>query len=496
MRKLALAVLALALLLPLGLQAQDEAEKDSKEKSHKKLLEQIEEYKKWVSNTRGKEFISKFKVTVRDKDELLKSLVKKAEEPESLKQLEDARKVCVKLGLIKKNLDVKKLMLDMLTEQIAGFYDPENDELCVMEKTMTGPMAEVATSHEIFHALQDQYYNLDVMMKAVRNNDDMGLVVGAIVEGEATLGGYEYLAAKTGQSIVNNPMDIGAMLKKLSDMTMKTQPDSAMAKTPAILRETLLFRYVEGTSFVQRFLKLHKSWKKLDLLFDNPPRSSEQVMHPEKYFDKEKVDYPVQVIIPRLHEQLEGKWKEVATNTMGEFQTRLLLAEYIDKEKAAAAAAGWDGDRYTMFESTEKGGPQIIAWLSVWDSAEDAQEFVKGYAELLTKRFKKELTLVENGYFLKTGEGDETVLVESSGTQVLVIQGAPASLVPKVREQALKARQVVSEEKGFADLVKNKLELPAASEKEGTGTQEKTEEKSDEEPAEKPKEKEPSSKDF
>jgi hypothetical protein len=492
MRKLVVIIAALTLLVPLRLPAQDEVEKSGKEESQEKLLEKIETYKKWVSQTRGKEFISKFKVTVKDKEDLRKSLVEKAGEPESLRQLEQARKVCVKLGLIDKNLDVKKLMLEMLTEQIAGFYDPENDELCVMEKTMTGIMADVAGAHEIFHALQDQYYHLDAMLKSTRTNEDMGLVVGAIVEGEANLGGFEYVAAKMGQSIVNGPIDFGKMFRQSVDKDLKDRPDSPMAKAPSILRDPLLFRYIEGSSFVQRYLKKHKSWKKLDQLFDNPPLSSEQIMHPEKYLDEEKADYPVQIILPELHEKLEGKWKEVATNTMGEFQTKLLLAEYIDKEKAAAAAAGWDGDRYTMIESEEEGGPQIIAWLSVWDTMQDAQEFVKGYAELLTKRFKKELTLVETGYFLETGEGTDTVLVEFSGTQALVIQGAPASLVPAVRAEVLKARQVEMKEKDFGDLAKQKLELPKAPEK----ASEEPEKQPEEKPEKKPGEKEPSSKDF
>ena len=483
MRKLTAALLALALLVPLWLPAQDEAEKNDKDETQKKLVERVETYKKWVSETRGKKFISKFKVVVKNKEELRKGLVAKIEEPETVKQLETARKFCIKLGLIDKDLDVKTLMLEMLTEQVAGFYDPEKDELCVMEKTMSGIEAEVAGAHEVFHALQDQYYHLDAMMKLARTNEDMGLVVGAIVEGEANLGGYEYILARTGQSVIKSPMDFGRMFKQLVGMQLKSQPDSAAAKAPAIIRDTLLFRYLEGSTFVQRFLKRHKSWKKLDLLFDNPPLSSEQIMHPEKYLDMEKVDYPVQIIIPRLHEKLEGKWQEVVTNTMGEFQTKLLLAEYIDKEKAAAAAAGWDGDRYIMIESTEKGGPQIIAWLSVWDSQQDAQEFVKGYAELLTKRFKKELTLVGTGYFVETGEGSDTVLVEFSGTQALVIQGAPASLVPKIREQVLKARQIEMKEKSFSELAKHKLELPKKAEPA-------------KEPEEKPKEKEPSSKDF
>jgi hypothetical protein len=320
-------------------------------------------------------------------------------------------------------------------------------------------------------------------------------------------------------------MDFGTVVRQAMSRQLRARPDSPVAKAPSVLRDTLLFRYIEGSSFVQKFLKKHGSWKKLDLLFDNPPLSSEQIMHPEKYMDRDKVDYPVKVIMPKLHEKLEGEWEEVATNTMGEYQTRLLLSEYIDvpeakkpsaegpseepsiprpadkarkrTNKAAAAAAGWDGDRYTMIESTEKGGPQIIVWLSVWDTMQDAQEFVKAYAELLSRRFKKELTLVGTGYFMETGEGSDTALVEFSGTQALVIQGAPASLVPKIREEALKARQVIMKEGDFSKLAGHKLKLPTVKKTEPVDKpEEKPEQEPAEEPEEKPEKKEPDSRDF
>ena len=265
-------------------------------------------------------------------------------------------------------------------------------------------------------------------------------------------------------------------------MQLKMQPNSAMAKTPRFIREMLMFQYCEGSSFVQKFLQKHKSWKEIDSLFENPPLSTEQIMHPEKYLGE--IDYPVRIHLPELHKRLEGGWEEITTGNMGEFLLKVFLSEFIDGKTAAAAATGWDGDSYTMIESKEKGGPQIIALLSVWDSEKDAREFAEAYAGALGKRFKTKAQKLDTGFFLHVEDEKETVLIELAGTQALVIQGAPVLLIPEVRSLVLKARQVEMKERGFDDLAGQKPDLPGPPAKGET------------EPDEEQEEKEPAKRDF
>lgn len=457
MKKLILLVL-LAAALPVFVLAQEEVPENPKEAQKKELISQVETFKKTVSRIRGKDFREDFKVSIKSKEELRKFILEKTEEAEFTEELDKSTKLLVKLGLVKPETDLKKLMIEVMTEQVAGLYDPEEKELCLMEGTMEGPMQEVALAHEIFHALQDQYYSIDSMMKVIRHDDDLALAVNSIIEGEATLGGFEPMFEKQGGSIISIPMDLGQMIRQQARMAQEMQPDSALAKAPAFIRQTLFFRYAEGASFMQAALRKYKSWKELDRVFDNPPMSTEQVMHPQKYF--EEIDYPVRIRLPRLHEKLEGDWEETYTSTMGEFEISVLLCEFVGEKIAAVAAEGWDGDSYTMIESKEKGGPQIIGWLSVWDTDKDAQEFAEAYAKALAKRFATDLQKTETGYFVEQEDGEENAAVDCAGAQVLVIQGAPPSVIPKVKSIMVESRQVVMSEQDFGKLAGQKLAVP------------------------------------
>ncbi len=464
MKKLAL-LLVLALLLPVYLLAQEEPEQKPQETLEQKLLGQVDSFKKAVSRIRGKEFRGDFKVGIKTKEELRKLILEKSKEDEMLGEFEKTRKLLVKLGAVKPEFDLRKTLTEMLTEQIAGFYDPEAKALYLMEETAAGPTTGMVLAHEMFHALQDQYFHIRAMQQVIHNNDDRYLAIMGIIEGEATLGGFEYDFEKKGVSIITLPMldNFGAIARAGFEMDLRMKPDSAMARAPKIIREMLIFQYCEGSSFVQKFLQKHNSWKALDKLFERPPLSTEQIMHPDKYLAEK--DYPVRIFLPELHKKLNGQWEEVTTSTMGEFLLKVLLSEFVDGKTAAAAAAGWDGDSYTFIASKEKGGPQIIAWLSVWDSKDDAEEFVKAYAQALGKRYKKEPELTNTGYFLNIKQGEETALIHFAGTQVLIIQGAPRSLLPKITAEMLKARQVVMKEADFGDLSRKKLELPKTPEK-------------------------------
>jgi len=462
MKKLLL-VFLLVLFLPIAA-AQEIPQKKEKKDSRKEILNQVESFKKSVSGIRGKKFRKDFGVGIKTKGELEKYILAQTEKPEFVEEMDKAKKVLVKLGLIEPKLDLTKIMVDMLTEQVAGFYDPEKSELFLMEQNIGTPMQDMVLAHEIFHALQDQYYHIDAMMQVIHHNDDLGLALKSIIEGEATLGGLEYMFAKNGSSVLNMPVDIGKMLYEQAKLGQQANPNSALAKAPKFIQEMLFFSYGYGSSFVQQYLAKHSSWKTLDNLFENPPLSTEQIMHPDKYI--KQIDYPVKIHLPLLHERLKGEWKEVITSNMGEFQTRIMLAEFIDEETSEKAARGWDGDAYILIESAEKEGASIFGWLSVWDTEKDAEEFAKACAGMFEKRFGANALKTENGYALKDKNSDETAFIEYAGTEVLVILGAPDSILAQVRAELLKSRQVIVKEAKFGALSENKTSIPRQGDEE------------------------------
>ena len=111
------------------------------------------------------------------------------------------------------------------------------------------------------------------------------------------------------------------------------------ATAPMVIQESLLFPYLSGADFVQRFKE--KKGKANPLT--NIPRSTEQILHTNAYFGTPP-DEPSIVTLPAPR----GATK-VYENDIGEFGTRLFLYQHLkDEQTAARAAAGWDGDRYVV----------------------------------------------------------------------------------------------------------------------------------------------------
>ena len=144
---------------------------------------------------------------------------------------------------------------------------------------------------------------------------------------------------------------------------------ASLREAPVILSETMIFPYLRGLVFCAR-LTNDGGWKALDEAYREPPLSTEQILHPEKY--RAKPDPPTPIDLGTL-EPGDG-WTEVGRNVVGEMQLGVLLRRHGGK----AAAAGWDGDRFAVFEGP--GGRLGLVWLSTWDTEDDAQEFARGYA--------------------------------------------------------------------------------------------------------------------
>jgi hypothetical protein len=271
-------------------------------------------------------------------------------------------------GLVPANMDLRRFMLDLLTEQVAGYYDPKAKTLYVVEGGDEAITA-VTISHELVHALQDQHFNLDSLQQARGDNDR--LTAGqTVVEGQATL---EQLGAMIGSD--NAITSLPGGWDRVRQMIRETQGSMPVfASAPTILQETLIFPYLTGAEFMRQF----KQQAKGQSPFTRMPTSTEQLLHPDRYFDTR--DEPTTVTLPA---PLSGTVEY--QNNLGEFETRILLFEYLkDQASAVRGAAGWDGDRYMLIK-TPKG--DAIAWVTVWDSSIDAAEFFDLLDASMIKRF-------------------------------------------------------------------------------------------------------------
>ena len=323
------------------------------------------------------------------------------------------------LGLLPPDADLRKTLLDLYTEQIAGFYDPATDEMyLVSQGGELGALEELTYAHEVVHALQDQNFDLEKLIDENKENDDADLATRALVEGDATVLQYAYLIA--------NP----ALLSQIREGLSGALPDSPLLDAaPPIISQTLLFSYQEGQIFASRLWR-EAGWAGVNAAYRRLPASTEQILHPEKYDAR---DEPKPVRIADLAPTLGAGWKKGIENTMGEFQTRVLLAggDSQNGQTAETAAAGWGGDRYAMWTS---GQDEVIVWRSVWDSENDASEFVAALRSYDEGRSKAIYSKQGDGATVTTGEWSARIL--QSGANTTYVIAPNAELANKAAAQA------------------------------------------------------------
>ena len=453
-RSLAYAVIAIFIAVS-GSLAQEQSEQEA-------LAKKVAEIEKEVAKIRGKDFKKDVPVGIKERGELKKFILEEMEKEKPEEEVRKWQKVLEKFGLIKEGTDLKKVLVDVLIEQLAGFYEPEKKELFLIKGTgsKAGSAEEdIAVAHELTHALQDQYFDLRSFTKWVRNNDDKVLALESVMEGEATLLCFDYLYTKMyGKGVKDLQRDFGQILKIQSELAAKLKGDSELNKAPAVIKELLLFPYISGASFCHQFLRKN-DWKRLDRLFENPPVSTEQILHPEKY--SETTDYPTALKMPELLKQFGGEWQLLDDNCAGEFEISILIRQFLTPEEAKKASEGWDGDRYQALEE-KKTGRVVIAWITTWDTKEDAEDFGKLYTSALEKKYNKTAEKAQNASFIFVKGDAELACVEHCGTEVIAVDGASKAELEKIRPELLKTVKVVSEEHALEEFAKQPFAVPPA----------------------------------
>jgi hypothetical protein len=286
-------------------------------------------------------------------------------------------------GLIPENLSLASYLPDLLTSQVAGFYDPERDYMALIRRD-DGTVAsegrgrdpeDVVIVHELTHALQDQHFNLQDFESADPMSD-ASTARAALAEGDATLTMMSYVA---GASVETVPGMGEALSKAFGDPAVMASADlpggDELSRAPAWIRDSLLFSYVHGFSFCLD-VRRTGGQKLLDHAFKaDPPRSSEQILHPEKWHGRR--DDPVVLSWPDLADVLPG-WVKTSEGEAGEATIRTLLRDGSRGQRQARqadiAAAGWGGDRFAVYE---KDGRRLLVWWTEWDSEADARELLK-----------------------------------------------------------------------------------------------------------------------
>ncbi len=329
-------------------------------------------------------------------------------------------------GLLPPGYDLRKGLEDLYVSQAGAYYDPDADTFYVLRSNLPDAQLEVLLIHELAHALQDQYFDLGAMRDAAlaSANEDRRATLPYLYEGEASyLMTMDYLTREDNGS---HPLSLEKReaffqsLRVLSRERLMTNalssqppgPDGddvrraveALSSVPGYLFWGLQEPYLKGQYCIHR-VQAAQGWAGVDALFQNPPTSTEQVLHPEKLVPPR--EEPRQVTLPDLAQRLDPPWTEVFRNTLGEAGVLVFFDEH-NRGVKVQAAAGWGGDQYVVLRHPEQG--LLLVWRTVWDTPQDATEFEQALGAVAPER-------------LCAGRSGTVRAVRRHGTQVLLVAG-------------------------------------------------------------------------
>ncbi len=406
-----------------------------------------------TSEIRQLSILRRVQSSAQSRAQIERMIMRNLDEETTPAQMHAADVTLKKLGLVPPDFQYRALMVRLLTEQVAGYYDPKTGEFHLADWIDLDGQKPIM-AHELTHALQDQHFNLRRFEHWPKGDSDAELAAHALIEGDATLAMALYVA--------NNPLRALLFLKSLGAAAMSS---AELEKAPRALRESLLFPYQEGIDWTRSLYK-QGGWDRVSKAFTELPQSTEQIMHPEKYFAR---DAPVKVVLPDLalllnrsaasevrvqrseisrssgsaatrrrfslrtnHEQVRrAAWRRLDYDVQGEWGFYLLLDEFLKSPaQSRRAAAGWGGDRFAVYEGPK--GEVLIASLSTWDTDNDAREFFDAYVKRTGLRYP-DARLLSNTQsptpdtrVLSTSEGE--VVIGLRGARVVVLEGLPETV--------------------------------------------------------------------
>jgi hypothetical protein len=425
--------------------------------------------------------------STQSRPEIERMILKNINEESTPGQMHAAEVTMKRLGLAPPDFQYRALMVRVLTEQVAGYYEPKTGEFHLADWIDLDGQRPIM-AHELTHALQDQHFNLRRFEHWPKGDSDAELATHALIEGDATLAMALYVA--------NNPLRALLFLKSLG-LSSLASPE--LDKAPRAVRETLLFPYQQGIGWTKSLYK-QNGWERVSKAFSELPQSTEQILHPEKYFAHEA---PVKVTLPDittllnsseraavrsvppasaggsdLHFVISGRvsvgsadvssalsaqrelrsseaiprpgsnahaqgaraiWRRLDYDVQGEWGFYLILDEFLKSPaESRRAAAGWGGDRFAVYEGPK--GEVLIASLSTWDTENDAQEFFDAYVKRTELRYPNATRIDPSAQSevrrsWQTGEGKVTL--ELRGSRVLILEGIPEETDVRVLAKAL-----------------------------------------------------------
>ena len=381
---------------------------------------------KETSEIRELPILRPVKSGAQSRTQIERMVVKNLNQQTTAAEMRAAELLLKKLGLAPPNFQYRAFVVKLLAEQVAGYYDPKAKRFYLADWIELEGQKPVM-AHELTHALQDQHFNLRRFEKWPKGDSDAELAAHAMIEGDATLAMTLYMA--------KHPLVALAFIRSLGGSNMSSEQ---FKQAPRAIRESLVFPYEQGAEWATRVYK-QGGWKAVSQAYAKLPLSSEQILHPEKYFEYE---VPQKISLPEVRNILGAGWKKIDYDVNGEWSLYLILDQFLNAPvESRRAAAGWAGDRYAVYVGA-KPGEVFFTQLASWDSENDAREFYDAYAKRTWRRYPgaeaidlgsgrtqsfnhlqdaRPAAAEKHGW--RTSEG--TVITELRGSRVLILEGIP-----------------------------------------------------------------------
>jgi hypothetical protein len=339
------------------------------------VLEELERIESQVVQLRGLRPTSPTDRELLTAEELQQAVLEELMQDYSREEAEDDVRVLALLGLLEPGFDLWTLYQELYSEQILGFYDDEAEEMSILSDADFDILERMTYAHEYVHALQDQSYDFQDVLnlddEACEVNGDRCFAIRCLIEGDATMLQSQWLRTYATAADISSLFDLNSTLES-----------PVFSTAPEFIQQSLMFPYEQGATFVLRFY-MRGQWAAVDELYRNPPASTEQILHPERYPD----NVPIRLELPDLESALPPGWEEIDRDTLGEWQLRMMLSQFLPGDSATLAASNWGGDSYIVLYN-ETLGRSAIVLVTAWDYNANATLFYSAMRDYADARFE------------------------------------------------------------------------------------------------------------
>jgi len=380
------------------------------------FLAAADEVVKEMSRITGWGIKTPLKKSIRSREDIHAYILHQMDDEKDAKERYASARSAEAFGLIPKGFNLDTFLVDLLTEQIAGLYDPKAHEFYIAD-WIPVDQQRMVMAHELTHALQDQHFDIEPWVRAARPNDDAEMAREAVLEGSAMAGMLEYELEGKGLNLKDLPeFDPSVFVGDLAETPV-------LKKAPPFIKDSLMFPYFSGLTFSMGVLK-SGGWPAFSSVFARPPANTQQILHPEMYFAN-RAPMPMKVDIPAA---APGEnWVLLEENSLGELGWKEVLKQFLDEPRAKEMAAEWDGDQYATFEQKNSKRLMLFSRIRLADIV-SASRFFTAYSEALEQKYPERAGVSRRSNFLTFDSPQGSVFFRCSGRECITLEGGSSGM--------------------------------------------------------------------